>query len=68
MAEARALIHRKSVGEELKDFFSSNTMNLAAGFLFLLLSIFVLWPIVVLLTKSIYGPDGLTFEYYIMCQ
>ncbi len=38
--------------------------NGTGGLMFLLLAIFVLWPIISVLVKSISGPNGFTLKYY----
>jgi len=65
MAEARVLLtHPGAVWQNIKDFLAAHTVTSTAGFLFLLLAIFLLWPLTAVLVKSISGPEGFTLEYY----
>jgi len=64
MAEVRALSRPRPVWQNIKDFFAAYTINGTGGLMFLLLTIFVLWPIISVLIKSISGPKGLTLQYY----
>ena len=53
-----------SSGSRVKDFLNANLITILAGFLFLLLAFFLLYPIVAVLIKSFRGPSGFTLEYY----
>lgn len=53
-----------SSGSRIKDFLNANLITILAGFLFLLLAFFLLYPIVAVLIKSFRGPSGFTLEYY----
>jgi len=64
MAEVRALSRPRPVWQNIKDFFAAYTINGTGGLTFLLLAIFVLWPIISVLIKSISGPKGFTLQYY----
>ncbi len=64
MAEARALVHLRAVWQNIKDFLAAHTINSIGSLLFLLLAIFLIWPIVAVLVKSVLGPEGFTLEYY----
>jgi len=39
-------------------------MSTAGILLFLLLATFLLWPLIAVLMKSIFGPEGFTLQYY----
>jgi len=43
---------------------SAHTVSSTGGLLFLLLALFLLWPIFTILIKSVFGPEGLTLQYY----
>jgi iron(III) transport system permease protein len=64
MGEARIIGQSKSVWQNIKGLLAAHTINITGALLFLLLAIFILWPLVSVLVKSIYGPGGLTLEYY----
>lgn len=51
-------------GSRIKDFLNANLIAILAGFLFLLLAFFLLYPIIAVLVKSLHGPSGFTLEYY----
>lgn len=51
-------------GSRVKDFLNANLITILAGFLFLLLAFFLLYPIIAVLVKSLHGPSGFTLEYY----
>jgi iron(III) transport system permease protein len=51
-------------GSRVKDFLNANLINILAAFLFLLLALFLLYPIIAVLLKSVQGPSGFTLEYY----
>ena len=64
MAEARALIRPGSVWRGVKDFLSARTVDVTGGLLLLLLAVFLVWPIIVILVKGVFGPEGFTLEFY----
>jgi iron(III) transport system permease protein len=64
MAEARVFTCPRSIWRNGKDFFGAHIISLTGGLLFLILAIFLLWPILALLLKSVSGPEGFTLEYY----
>lgn len=51
-------------GSRMKDFLNANLVNILAAILFVLLAVFLLYPILAVLVKSIRGPSGYTLEYY----
>jgi iron(III) transport system permease protein len=53
-----------SSGSKVKDFLNANLINILAAVLFLLLAFFLLFPIVMVLIKSLQGPSGFTLQYY----
>ena len=66
MAKSEALsIPRSNPWERMKTFVNAELINILAALLFLLLAIFLLYPIVAVLIKSIKGPQGFTFAYYL---
>ena len=64
MAEATALSRPESAGQKIKDFLGAHIISNTGGLLFLLLAVFLLWPLFSVLIKSIVGPEGLTLAYY----
>ena len=64
MAQARTLARRGLTWQHLMDFFAAHTTGLMGALLFLLVAIFLVWPIIVMLGKSVLGPEGFTLEYY----
>lgn len=64
MAEVMVLRSRRSIGKNIKNFLEAHMISSTGGFIFLLLAIFLLWPIISVLIKSVYGPDGFTLHYY----
>ncbi|MFH1930950.1 MAG: iron ABC transporter permease [Pseudomonadota bacterium] len=64
MAEARALSRPGLVRQKVKDFLSAHTIDMTGGLLFLLLAIFIVWPVTTVLVKSVFGPEGFTLEFY----
>jgi len=63
--EAGTLNPPRPIWREMKDFIAAHMISGAGGLMFLLLAFFVLWPIITLLVKSLYGPKGFTLRYYI---
>jgi len=65
MAKAEPLyLPQRSLREKIKTFINAELINIFAAILFLLLAIFLLYPILAVLIKSIKGPQGLTLSYY----
>jgi len=64
MAEAEALSRPGLVGQKVKNFLSAHTIDITGGLMFLLLAIFLGWPIITVLIKSAFGPEGFTLEFY----
>jgi iron(III) transport system permease protein len=66
MAKTEALyVPQKNLWEKLKAFINAELVNIMAAILFLLLAIFLLYPIFAVLIKSIKGPQGFTLSYYL---
>ncbi|NWG01927.1 MAG: iron ABC transporter permease [Syntrophaceae bacterium] len=66
MAKAESYsVPQSNVWERLKTFINAELINILAAILFLLLAIFLLYPILAVLIKSIRDPQGLTFAYYL---
>jgi iron(III) transport system permease protein len=66
MAKTEALyLPQKNLWEKLKAFINAELINILAAILFLLLAIFLLYPILAVLIKSIKGPQGFTLSYYL---
>ncbi|MBA7664809.1 hypothetical protein ES703_72873 [subsurface metagenome] len=64
MAEVRVLRSRRSIGQDIKNFLEAHMISSTGGLIFLLLTLFLLSPIIAILIKSVYGPDGFTLHYY----
>ena len=65
MAMAEILsIPQRNLWEKIKTFINAELIHILAAILFLLLAIFLLYPILAVLIKSIKSPDGLTLSYY----
>ena len=65
MAKAEALyLPETSVREKIRTFINAELVNILAFLLFLLLAIFLLYPILAVLIKSVKGPQGFTLSYY----
>src|SRR4030042_3485830 len=66
MAMAEILsIPQRNLWEKIKTFINAELIHILAAILFLLLAIFLLYPIFAVLIKSIKGPQGLTLSYYL---
>ncbi len=66
MARAESsYLPQASLSERLKTFINAELVNIFAALLFLLLVIFLLYPIIAVLIKSVKGPQGLTLSYYL---
>ena len=66
MARAETLYgSQSSLQDRIKAFVNAELVNIFAAVLFLLLVIFLLYPIAVVLIKSVKGQQGLTLSYYI---
>ncbi len=50
---------------KVRSFFNVNLVNIFAGGLFALLAIFLLYPIITVLIKSLWGDEGFTFDFYV---
>ena len=64
MVGAGTLTRRGFVWQKIEDFSSTHVIGIIGSLLFLLLAIFVLWPLIAMLAQSIYGPEGFTLQYY----
>lgn len=64
MAQARALSRAAWARENATEFIQTHVINIAGGLLFLLLAVFLLWPISAVLVKGVYGPEGFTLRFY----
>ena len=65
MAMAEILsIPQRNLWEKIKTFINAELIHILAAILFLLLAVFLLYPILAVLIKSIKGPEGLTLSYY----
>ncbi|MBM4340453.1 MAG: iron ABC transporter permease [Deltaproteobacteria bacterium] len=66
MAEAEILnLPQRNLLGRVKTFINAELVHILAAILFLLLAIFLLYPIVAVLIKSIKGPEGWTLAYYL---
>ena len=54
----------RSLWYRVRAFINARLMHIFAGGLFALLAIFLLYPIISVLLKSLWGEDGFTLEYY----
>ncbi len=54
----------KTPWREITHILAAHTIGVTGIVLFLLLAIFLLWPLVAVLIKSIAGPEGFTLQYY----
>jgi iron(III) transport system permease protein len=55
---------RGRAGRRLARFLSANLISILAAGLAVLLAFFLLYPIVAVLIKSVWGPSGFTLQYY----
>jgi len=55
---------RANLREKVKTFVNAKLIHILAAILFLLLALFLLYPILAVLVKSVRGPEGLTLSYY----
>jgi iron(III) transport system permease protein len=55
----------RSFWYKTRTFFNANLVNIFAGGLFALLAIFLLYPIITVLIRSLWGDDGFTFNFYV---
>ena len=65
---AEAVIGRvpgKGIWYKFRSFLNVNLINIFAGALFTLLAIFLIYPIISVLVKSLWGDDGFTFDFYV---
>jgi iron(III) transport system permease protein len=58
-------VPQSNLWERVKAFLNAKLVNILAAVLFLLLVIFLLYPILAVLIKSIKDPQGLTLSYYV---
>lgn len=58
-------IPQSGLWDRVKTFINAELVNIIAAFLFLLLAIFLLYPILAVLIKSVKGPQGITVGYYL---
>jgi len=66
MAEAvMGHVSGRSLWYRVRAFINANLVNIFAGGLFALLAIFLLYPILAVLAKSLWGEEGFTVEYYV---
>jgi len=66
MAKAESYsVPESTFWERLKTFVNAELINIFAALLFLLLAIFLLYPILAVLIKSVKDPQGLTLGYYL---
>ena len=54
----------KSLWEKGKNILSANLINITASISFVILAVFLIWPVTALLLKSVHGPEGFTLHYY----
>lgn len=64
MAEVTALSRGRMLWQRLRDFVTAHTMGTAGAVIFVILAVFLLWPIIAMLAKSVSGSEGFTLEYY----
>ena len=57
-------VPQASPAERIKTFINAHLIHIFAVLLFLLLALFLLYPIFAVLIKSIKGPEGFTLSYY----
>ena len=55
----------KGIWYKFRSFINANLINIFAGALFTLLAIFLIYPIISVLVKSLWGDDGFTFDFYV---
>ena len=66
MAEAVAVsLTDRGWWYKTRAFLNANLVNIFAGGLFTLLAIFLLYPIITVLIKSLWGDEGFTFDFYV---
>ena len=66
MAEAEILtLPQRNRSEKVKAFINAELVHILAVILFLLLAVFLLYPILAVLIKSIKSPEGWTLAYYL---
>jgi len=64
MAEAAAGNAHWSTWYKLRIFINTHLVNIFAGGLFVLLAIFLVYPLVMVFIKSLWGDDGFTLTFY----
>jgi len=66
MAEAEIItLQPRNLSGKVKTFINAELVHILAAVLFLLLAIFLLYPILAVLIKSIKSPEGWTLAYYL---
>jgi len=66
MAETEPFyLPQRNFWEKVKTFLNAELIHILAVLLFLLLAVFLLYPILAVLIKSIKSPEGLTLSYYV---
>ena len=66
MAEAEPFYPpQRNFWEKVKTFLNAELIHILAALLFLLLAVFLLYPILAVLIKSIKSPEGFTLSYYV---
>jgi len=64
MAEVAAGNAQWSIWYKIRIFINTHLVNMFAGGLFLLLAIFLVYPLVMVFIKSLWGDDGFTLTFY----
>lgn len=65
MATTGTAVKMRSSGwGRVNEFVNTNLVNMLAAVLFLLLAFFLLYPIISVFVKSVWGPEGFTLSYY----
>ena len=64
MAEAAVSTPQLNLWYRVRAFLNAKLIHIFAGGLFTLLAIFLIYPIVFVLLKSLWGEEGFTLEFY----
>jgi iron(III) transport system permease protein len=64
MAEMMISANEESVWEKGKNVLSANLISVTALVSFVILGVFLIWPVTALFIKSVQGPEGFTLHYY----
>jgi iron(III) transport system permease protein len=64
MAQARTEARAPWARQSTAEFIQTHVVDIAGGVLFLLLAVFLVWPIGVVLVKGVWGPEGFTLRFY----